>query len=140
MSLRATMSRMSNQRYLIRNPVIVKGFPIPRRRTPHPGIEIPIEIMSRLLRAQRATVYRDKIYLKGFCSMTVPTDFTGDTIIWHLIFNEDGSHISYGDTRVSGIDTEFTSNPKLADVPACRHIVGWCTRVQNTTGNCCENH
>ncbi|KAL6849042.1 hypothetical protein ACO1O0_008572 [Amphichorda felina] len=85
---------------IFKNPVIVKGYPIPQRPEWSTGLEIPLNMMAGLARSQRLDRFRDKLYIKGFSTMLVPTKQIGDVICWHMIYNKDGSRISYLDDNV----------------------------------------
>ncbi|KAI1364127.1 hypothetical protein F5Y08DRAFT_353825 [Xylaria arbuscula] len=55
---------------------------------------------------------------------------TADTIIWHLMYNDEGKHISYLDAQK--FDTSETILPE--DVLVSRHVVGWCQEAEFYTG------
>ena len=58
---------------MFRNPVVVKGYPIPRRSEPNTGLEIPLNMMAGLARTQRVNTFNGKLFIKGFSTMLVPT-------------------------------------------------------------------
>jgi hypothetical protein len=66
---------------LLRNPVLVKGYPILRRSEPNTGLEIPLNIMAALARALRATTFNKRLFVKGFCTMLIPNKQIGDLLI-----------------------------------------------------------
>ena len=84
---------------LFYNPVIAKGFPIPRRNSHELGIEIPLEMMAALQGAEQAVEHGCGLLIKGFSSMLVPVNRQQDSIQWHLICNTDGRRIKYSDVR-----------------------------------------
>lgn len=114
---------------MFKNPVVVKGFPIPRRPEPDTGLEISLNMMARLVRAQRADSFNGKLYIKGFAAMLVPTKSHTDLLIWHLLYNKDGTRISY-------LDNTFphTENVSPLDFVKVRHVIGWCSEVRNYAG------
>jgi len=87
---------------MFRNPVVVKGYPIPRRSEYNTGLEIPLNMMAGLAQTQRANIFNERLFIKGFSTMLVPTKRSGNLLIWHLLFKEDGSRISYLDNTVQG--------------------------------------
>jgi hypothetical protein len=114
---------------MFRNPVVVKGYPIPRRTTLDTGLEIPLNIMAGLARTQRANTFNGTIFIKGFSTMLVPTNLSGDMLIWHLLYNKDGSRISYLDNTVAHV-----VDVSISYLENARHVVGWCSEVKNYAG------
>ncbi|GFF36596.1 hypothetical protein IFM46972_04939 [Aspergillus udagawae] len=122
---------------LFRNPVVVLGFPVRRRRPDQePGLEISLATLAALLGTRRIVVFCGKVFLQGFCTMVVPTKYAGDTVHWHVLFNENGSRISLTDLRVRKIvkDFDLLKHLTLSGVESARHIVGWCEHVRNYAG------
>ena len=114
---------------LFRNPVVVKGFPIPRRAEPDTGLEAPLNLMAGLIRTRRADTFNGRLLIKAFSAMLIPMKRCADTFIWHLLYNKDGSRISYPDNTVPCIE-----NVSVADLVRVRHVVGWCSEVRNYAG------
>ncbi|RYO94041.1 hypothetical protein DL766_004096 [Monosporascus sp. MC13-8B] len=110
------------------NPVIVKGYPIPPRTESGTGIEIPLNIMAGLARAQRVDRFNGDIFIKGFSTMLVPTKLSGDMLLWHLIYKEDGTRISYLDNTVT-----HAKHGRL-DLENLRHVLGWCSEAKFYAG------
>jgi hypothetical protein len=109
---------------LFRNPVVVEGFPIPRRSKIETGLEIPLHIMAGLAESQRVNTFDGKVFIKGFSTMLVLVKKCTDLIIWHLLYNKDGNRISYLDSTVSpGEDAS------VSDVEKTRHVLGWCCQI-----------
>lgn len=115
---------------LFQNPVAVYGYPILRRSQPQPGLEIPLNMIAALLDEQRVNIFRNRVYIKGFNAMLVPTKRIDSLLIWHLLLNEDESHISYLD----GMSVETDENIRLADLETHRHVVGWCSNAAYHAG------
>jgi hypothetical protein len=85
---------------MFRNPVVVKGYPIPRISESNTGLEIPLNMMAGLTRTQHANTFNRKLFIKGFSTMLLPTKHSGNLLIWHLLYNKDGSRISYLDNTI----------------------------------------
>jgi hypothetical protein len=125
---------------LFRNPVVVLGFPV-RRRPPgqEPGLEFSLATLAALVGTRRIAVFCGKVFLKGFCTMLVPTKYAGDTVHWHVLFNEDGSRIPFTDSRVCNVigDFDITKHLTPSGIETAHHVVGWCENVRNFAGNSC---
>jgi hypothetical protein len=86
--------------------VIARGFPILKRPEEGTGLEIPLDMIAALADARYINSFQSKIYMKGFSTMLVPTKKSGDTLVWHLLYNDrPESRISYLDCGIvdSGI-------------------------------------
>jgi hypothetical protein len=123
-------------RDLFRNPIIVKGFKIRRRPSDLAGIESSLNIMTSLVQTRRIAVFDNRLFIKGFCTMLIPTKREEDLVIWHVLFNDDGSQIAYTDPRLNeiGIKRDMTDNLTFSDLETARHVVGWCSTVENHAG------
>jgi hypothetical protein len=110
---------------LFQNPVLVYGYPILRRPQHQPGLEIPLNVMMALLDEERINIFHNRLYIKGFNAMLVPTKSFDGLLLWHLLLNEDESHISYFDSK--SVETDEMIH--LSELEAHRHIVGWCSDV-----------
>ncbi|KID83294.1 Pfs, NACHT and Ankyrin domain protein [Metarhizium guizhouense ARSEF 977] len=123
---------------LFRNPAVVLGYPV-RRRQPgqEPGLEFSLYTLAALVGTRRIAVFCGKIFLKGFCTMLVPTKYTGDTVHWHVLFNEYGCRIPFTDSRVRDVVGEFdiSEHLMLSGIETARHVVGWCEKVRNYAGS-----
>lgn len=113
---------------LFLNPVIVSGFPIIKRTAHSTGLDIPFHIMAALVQTRRVDLFGGKLFIKGLSSKLVPIAVIGGSLIWHLLFNPDGSRISYfahdGDHAPIG----------YSNVQNFRHIVGWCSEANYFIG------
>ena len=119
---------------LFRNPVIVRGFPIRRRSEYHAGLEIPLSMMATLAHALRATIFGGELIIKGFSTLLVAIKQVQDTVIWHLIYNSNGSHVSYVDPRVRHVLEARTNKVTLPALETARHVLGGCSNVKNYAG------
>lgn len=106
---------------LFKNPMVVKGYPIPAKVETGTGAEIPFNIMAGMARAQRVECFKGMTFVKGFSTLLVPTKRTGDMIFWHLFYNKDGQRISYLDSTITSL-----GYAKSLDLEQCRHVLGWC--------------
>lgn len=109
--------------------MVVEGYPIPRRSETDTGLEIPLNMMAGLARTQRANTFNEKLFIKGFSTMLVPTKHSGDLLIWHLLYNKDGNRISYLDNTIP-----HAENVSVFDLGKARHIRGWCSEIRNYAG------
>lgn len=114
---------------LFKNPVLVNGYPIRRRPKPDTGLEIPLSMMTRLAQTRFADTFGNKLFIKGFSTMLVPTKQVGNLLIWHLIYNKERNRISYLDNTVPHAD-----NVGVSDVLKARHVLGWCSEVRYYAG------
>ena len=122
---------------LFRNPVVVLGFPVRRRRPDQkPGLEISLATLAALVGTRRIALFCGKFFIQGFCTILVPTKYSGDTVHWHVLFNEDGRRIPFTDPRIRKIveDFDLSKHLTLSGVETARHIVGWCEQVRNYAG------
>ena len=107
---------------LFRNPVVVKGFPISRRKQVNTGLEIPLHMVAGLANAPRVHDFNGRLCLKGFSAMLVAAELVGDVVLWHLYYNATGGRISYldmdEDAALGGLNTNI--------LRSSRHVVGWC--------------
>lgn len=107
------------------------GFPIPYRCRQGTGLEIPLNILAGLVKAKHVDFFGEKLFIKGFSSLLIPTEYIRDQnqIIWHLMYNIDGNRISYLD----GIGAH-AGHISLADLEKSRHILGWCSDARCYAG------
>ncbi|KAL4923996.1 5'-methylthioadenosine/S-adenosylhomocysteine nucleosidase family protein [Aspergillus undulatus] len=99
------------------------------------GVEISLEILAALIQTRKTSFFDGKIYLKGYAIILVPTELTGNTVIWHAIYNEDDSYIAYVDPRIEKLPGLYPGNIQFEQMKDYRHIVGWCSSVINNTGS-----
>ena len=135
--LREHRSREQNGQcwqHMFRNPAIAEGFPIRRRNKLYAGLELSLSMMADLARAQRAVTFGGQLLIKGFCTLLVATKFAQDLVLWHMLYNVDGDHISYADPRVRQVLGDGLVNVPPKTLETARHILGWCSAVDNYTG------
>lgn len=115
---------------LFRNPVIVKGYPIPRRIEWDTGLEISLNIMAGLVQSQHISQFKEKLYIKGFSMMIIPIQQTGEALYWHLLYSKNGHRISYLDDNIR----QQKQDIKQTDMENLRHILGWCSEIEFHAG------
>ncbi|PWY75504.1 hypothetical protein BO70DRAFT_340587 [Aspergillus heteromorphus CBS 117.55] len=114
---------------LFKNPIVVKGFPIPRRPEPNTGLELPLDILAGLTQTNRLGYFAERTVIKGFSTMLLATKRAPDILIWHLLLKRDGSRISYLESNKH--DGGHFNNDVIN---SSRHIVGWCSEVRYYAG------
>lgn len=117
------------------NPVIVRGYPTSRRSTAtDTGLEMPLNMMARIVRADCAISFASKWYLKGFSSMLVLAGqrAADNVYLWHHVYNSAGDHVSYFDEQKSTLSS--VGPVALSDLENSRHVVGWCSDVKLYAG------
>ncbi|QGA14415.1 hypothetical protein EYB26_002068 [Talaromyces marneffei] len=115
---------------LFDRPVVVEGFPIPRRSEEEsPGLEIPLNIMGGLTQARRVGSFGGKTLLKGFATMLLPMKRTKDIVTWHLVQARDGERISY--LEAGNFQSADIQMPELEK---SRHVLGWCPEMKLYAG------
>lgn len=116
---------------LFRNPSIADGFPAPVRSEQDVGMEIPLHMMADLGEVDRVVLYDDRLLLKGFCSMFIPTATTANSVTWHFMVNTGGSYLPF--TDVSTIADQALPID-MASLAGCRHFVGWTPNAASFLG------
>lgn len=77
-------------RAMVRNPVIALGYPVPKReeRMQGSGLEVSLDLMVALSRADWATTFGGTLLLMGITSALVAKRAVGKSIVWHLLVNK----------------------------------------------------
>jgi hypothetical protein len=119
---------------LFRNPVMVGGYPIPRRLETDTGLEISLGFISLLLASSEVFKVEENVILKGFSSLLIAVEATKDLVMWHLLINSSGERISFCDARIETMSKGSTADLSLRDLESRRHIVGWCNDVKEYSG------
>jgi hypothetical protein len=96
-------------------------------------------MLTALLRTRNLAVFCDNVFIKGFCTMLVPTKYSNGTVHRHVLFNEDGSRIPFTDPRVHDVvgDFDLRKHQTLSNIRSARHIVGWCEDAADYVGKSC---
>ena len=117
--------------HLFRNPVVVPGFPILKRSSDQNGLELPLNMIAGLLQVKRAHMFGDVVFIKGYSVMLVPSKQSDGLLVWHVLYNADGSRISYLDNDLPPLQDVGFENLQTS-----RHIVGWCSHAKSFAGEC----
>ncbi|KAF5971617.1 Pfs domain-containing protein [Fusarium bulbicola] len=115
---------------LFKNPILVKGYPIPRRNEWNVGLEASLDIMAGLAQADQIHALGDGFYIKGYSTMLVPTRRYSDIQYWHLIHRKDGGRLFHFPDNI----IKERSAVSLKDLEHCRHILGWCSEAESFLG------
>jgi len=115
---------------IFRNPVVVGGFPVPRRLRPNTGLEIPLDMAASLIDAKRLHTFAGNLFLKGFSAMLTPVEVIGNVVLWHLYFNAAGGRISYLDIGPRASSDRLGANI----LQSSRHVIGWCSEALYLAG------
>ncbi|KAK8179759.1 uncharacterized protein BKA78DRAFT_66317 [Phyllosticta capitalensis] len=129
---------------LFRSPVIARGYPhanggdLNLKIPGDLGLEMPLDLMAVMLGTSLATEFNGSLIIKGFSAILIATKLLGNgTMQWHLIRNEDGSHLGYNDPRIAQLQASQTRKIGLLELSSPsvkRHVVGWCALAQSNTG------
>jgi hypothetical protein len=119
---------------LFRNPILVRGYPIPRHANIHDGIELDLGTIAALLGTKKVSVVTGKPLLKTAIAALVPLYQKDDFIYWHMIARPDWEYMSYCDGLLKTALNKALTNSSLADLGSSRHVVGWSANVKNFTG------
>ncbi|KAK1757796.1 hypothetical protein QBC47DRAFT_296752 [Echria macrotheca] len=128
---------------LVRNPVVVAGFPILARPDDTLGLEISLEAMGLLVGASQLTAFNGIPMMKGYNAVLVPTAYSGDFIKWHLILNESGTRIPYSDRRIASLYKPPGETPKvdlIRHIYEKRHVLGWTSQAHYNFGSPTANY
>ena len=114
---------------MFKNPVMVAGWPILPKPEPGLGVEMPLNMISRLAGSNRANQFNQQVCIKGFATMVVAARIIGEIVVWHYCFNKYGLRIAYFDNGI-----ELNDNITLNQLSGKRHLVGWCTSAMYCAG------
>ena len=113
------------------SPTIVLGYPIARRAEQETGLEIPMAIIEVLLQNASIHVLDNRLYLKGFAAMLIPTKRSGKLLMWHYQYNENGNYIDFLEADVGQMEPV-----DYHELGRYRHIVGWSQEAIFNVGEC----
>lgn len=119
---------------MVRNPVVVKGFPIPKRSFGEKGLEIQLPLMTYLGNAERATVFDQGLVIKGHSTMFVPIDQEKKSILWHFLYHEDETRISYLEASKFCPTRLGSEAMDASHLEISRNFMGWSSSVSLQTG------
>jgi hypothetical protein len=118
-------------RPLFRNPIVVRGYPILARFGGEKGLELPLNIMVGLGQATRVTNFDGGLVIKGFSTMFCPTQRMQNSVLWHLLVNQDGDRISYLSAEGARAPIHEVDAPCLE---RSRNFLGWASSVEIHAG------
>jgi hypothetical protein len=74
---------------MVCDPVIATGYPVPKRdaASQDKGLEVSLDLMVAMSRADFPTIFGDAFILKGVISALVITARSEDAIMWHFMIN-----------------------------------------------------
>lgn len=110
---------------LFNNPVIVQGYPVPKRSQMASGLEIPLDIMADLAGARHITTYDGRWVMKGYSSMLIPVKQSGDFVQWHLLLGNGRSRMTYKELNDHCVDRRLTNEIDLESLQSKRVFLGW---------------
>ena len=93
-----------------------------------------MDIMSELVGSHQVVKLDGRLLIKGFCSLLVATAAVPDVVVWHFLHNSDGRRISYSDEQLNAYAYQTSPDLSLRDLEGRRHIVGWCSQVDELCG------
>jgi hypothetical protein len=85
---------------MLRNPVIVSGYPILTKNKPGLGLEMLLNMMAWLNGSNKATEFDGKIFIKGFSTILVATRRSNDLLLWHYYYSNQEERTSYLDSAI----------------------------------------
>jgi hypothetical protein len=87
--------------------------------------------MAALVQSEFVDTFDEKLFIKGFSNMLVPTEFNKDRglVLWHLLYNVYGDRISYLDSNLT-----HAENVTICDLETSRHVLGWCSEAKCYAG------
>ena len=118
---------------LFNNPVIAKGYPIPKRAGER-GLEIPLSYMAQLAQTYRATIFGGRLALKGCITMFIPTQRLGNSVLWHFLINQDESRMTFLKPQELGLEQLSSEVVDYSCLDSVRNFLGWSSHVEIQTG------
>ncbi|KAI1292467.1 hypothetical protein F5Y03DRAFT_21669 [Xylaria venustula] len=118
---------------VMRNFVIVDGFPIRYRVSGNLGLDIPLDIVADFVGTRKVTRFKGRPLIKGFSTLLCPISWDDGVVYWHVLKSEQG-RISFADVRIDSMSTIKPGSLKLCDLENSRHVIGWCTEVEGFAG------
>ncbi|KAK5724765.1 hypothetical protein LTR15_004813 [Elasticomyces elasticus] len=122
---------------LVRNPVIVQGYPIARRRHGEKGLEIEAALLTTLADSTRAVLFDGALMLTGLCSMLVAVSEANGSILWHYLLGDNSNPVCYNEARKYCKQAAPISFGALSST---RHYVGWTDFARVLTGTAEANY
>jgi hypothetical protein len=120
---------------MLRNPILVTGFPILRRPDSRSGLEVSLSAMASLVLSNEVVQIGQRIIMKSFNMLLIAVLATTNVMIWHCLVSADLSErISYFDRRLEAVDLTQSKVQSLRSLETMRHIIGWCSKATDFCG------
>jgi hypothetical protein len=121
---------------MFQSPVLVQGYPVARRQKSYHGLEVSLGAMAQMMRTGHLQMFDSRLYLKDFSAMLVAVASTPEAVMWHYLYTEHGTHVSYLATEGTSydIDNEEASLLFTSRLHMRRHFIGWCSESAYLTG------
>ncbi|KAK5733160.1 hypothetical protein LTR17_009901 [Elasticomyces elasticus] len=122
---------------LVRNPVIVKGYPIARRRHGEKGLEIEAGLLTTLADSTRAVLFDGALMLTGLCTTLVAVSEANGSILWHYLLDDNSNPVCYNEARKY---CKKAGPISFGSLSSMRHFVGWTDSARVLTGTADANY
>ena len=120
---------------MLRNPLLVTGFPILRRTDSRPGLELSLSAMASLVLSNEVVKIGARMILKSFNMLLIAVEAVNNAMVWHCLVSADPSErISYFDRRIEEVDLTKMRVQSIRSLESMRHIVGWCSKATDFCG------
>ena len=119
---------------LVQNPVIARGFPVPRRKSAAEGLEASLDVMGALVDADFLTFFNGNAILKGFNAAVSLVGRSASFRLWHSTVGEFGARLPFCDPRLAS--DAIIPRSDISSLKGCRHILGWVSKVSYNIGRC----
>lgn len=119
---------------LFANPVIARGFTVPRRYNHEQGLEIPFEMMAALGGARHVTEFDGGLVLKGYSSLFVPVKRHADSVQWHFIRKNDEERLLYREVKNGCSDRALLESVDHESLITTRTFLGWWKSAETHLG------
>lgn len=107
------------------NPVIARGFPVPKRTNGEQGLEVPLEILAALGGVRHVTEFEGGLVLKGYSAMLVPAERYKQSIQWHLIRHSGEERMLYRQLRNECLNRAMLEKVDHESLRTTRAFLGW---------------
>ncbi|UNI23876.1 hypothetical protein JDV02_009668 [Purpureocillium takamizusanense] len=118
-----TRTGVGTWRGLFRNPVIIKGFPIPRRPESCPGLEVSFNMMKELVGAGRLQKARGRVCIKGSRGVLALSRLLQDIIVWTVALDLSEDPLFTANNAVLSAEQLDILDLASLETAPCRHII-----------------
>jgi hypothetical protein len=120
---------------MLRNPLLVTGFPILCRPNSRPGLELSLGAMASLVLSNEVVKVDQRIILKSFNMLLIAVEAVKNAMVWHCLVSADpNERVSYFDRRLEEIDLTQMKVQSIRSLESMSHIVGWCSKATDFCG------